>query len=379
MLGFSSWRPQVLPKYMLRAPEPEERANKTHLRHVASSSLESFEKDESFRFLDLPVELRMEIYTYFVNFPRVNENQTCGDGHAGTVTSTKVDDKAGDTGDACRSQKEACKKERREISVTRRSLLQLCHQVSAEFLPIFYQTSKVIVHRHRVRRNVFSTLWPAHTPSLAGTEYWFSPPKDTPVRRIVTSSDAAYFMKTYLGEVKPSTTSLIRHLDYDASIWDRFVWLPHEFWGMCYRKQADPSELTTNIDFPGLRKFSQVLARFKKSLPCLETVRLHGVGDEHNENYALALQDTVNPTHVWAIASELGQWDAVEKALVGQPTPQSGALYGWSILREVVWEKSFISHVGVTFQKPSAHKATGTTRTDLDDTAELSMTIEVPT
>ena len=354
-----------LEKYRLKAPESGNRSKKPLDQEVDSWSLAEIREDdctedpEPFRFLDLPTEVRLEIYSYLVNVPeRVKWPRISLGSFSYNVSLV---DEVG------RRAEEDYKRVHKETALTRRSLLLLCRQINAEFSSIFYRTSKVIIHRDRVRLDCFRGDWGAHILP------WPEVSDPIPTRKIITRSDAAFFRTTYFRDAKQSTMSQIRHLDYDASIWDKFVWLPYEMWTIC----DQDNHLTTNIDFVGLHKLSRVLAKYKDSFPSLESVRLHGVGDVSNGAYRLG-HETLGraPSKIWEVANEGGRWEGVERAFGDVPTLQSGALHGWKISRKVVYSNFHVRYVEVTFRKPSALQLADSASQGLEAMVMPSLSVE---
>ena len=120
--------PEVFFKYQLKDQHAPSKAYRPFLNLEAVGE-DGRRRVKPFRFLDLPVEVRLQIYGHFAHLPRSDGSES---------HPTGVEDKGKYQSDRsnARKDKEACATERAIAAFTRRTLRLLCRQINAEFTPI---------------------------------------------------------------------------------------------------------------------------------------------------------------------------------------------------------------------------------------------------
>ncbi|KAJ9607432.1 hypothetical protein H2200_008505 [Cladophialophora chaetospira] len=259
---------------------------------------------ESFRFLDLPGEIRNQIYQYFLHGLSINESDEY-------------------TGDQQQIQETI---DQDAMKKTRSSLLSICRQINKEYTPLFYNTFSVVVHTPR-------------RPIQAYAPWLYYGPETT---MMVTRSTSENFQQEFLMPLEPYRMASIRHICYDASIWDHYVWLPQKFKVRHpLVSNVDRSGLSTNIDFEGLLHFARVLSQHKEQLAGLQQVTLTGRGDSDNDAYKLKVKQVDKENQVWK------GWHVERRVVVAlkYPPPRQSAF-------DQNAEVYSVRRVTLTFQKP---------------------------
>ncbi|ETI24836.1 hypothetical protein G647_04206 [Cladophialophora carrionii CBS 160.54] len=247
---------------------------------------------QCFRFMDLPPEVRKEIYDYFVAVPK----NDAGFGEE-VVAIAGVGEESYDCFLPMQRVDVGFVEELAAISKTRRSLLNVSHQINAEWSPTFFRTTTIIVHGPR-------------SEYLGGND------------RRITTGRALSFEKAFLKSASASILSNIRRLCYDASIHGRFE-------SVSYQR-------VTTVNFPNLRQFARILDRYRTDLSSLQDVELYARWQIwHGGNRDLRPWGLSNAAaaDVWARASEGGLWEEIEQLLVRRN--RRAALTGWSVVRKV--------------------------------------------
>ncbi|EXJ60334.1 hypothetical protein A1O7_04486 [Cladophialophora yegresii CBS 114405] len=229
----------------------------------------------SFRFMDLPLEVRMGVYDYFVAAPK---------DAAGSDEGFSAITEAGKESHRCfplqRRVDAGFVEELTIILKTRRSLLSVSHQINAEWSPVFFRTTTIIVHG----------------PIL---EYLHDGGVGT------TTGRALGFEKFFLRSASASTLGNIRRLCYDASIHGPFE-------SVSYSK-------ATTVNFPNLRQFARILDRYRTDLSSLQEVELYArwqIWHGRNRWPGWWVQSSNAAASVWTAASDGGLWEEIEHLLV---------------------------------------------------------------
>ncbi|KAJ9607439.1 hypothetical protein H2200_008512 [Cladophialophora chaetospira] len=329
-------------------------------------------------FLDLPPEIRLEIYSYFARTPLPQE-------YAYDWKTLSWPDE--ESWNRQPPMKDAYDQEKEAIRATQNSLLLANRQIGTEFAPMFYRCTIIDVH---------AMLSPSHNPWYVRRPQPASrqPKKkeeaisNKDIKDIVTRATALDFESKYLSKLQPYKISNIRTIHYDASIWDGIrIWHPAKFNFSTERPGFRTDDTITNIDFDGLIELAGVLNRYKESLTSLELLELYGVSDEQlTAAEPIPMASSSDPQEVWRVASEQARWERVEDIFVktfdkvGAP---KAPLSGWQITRRVtlmpcssppIRHHCCIDDVGVVFLNPRAQVCYGT----VDDSSSSPATAATP-
>ncbi|KAJ9607436.1 hypothetical protein H2200_008509 [Cladophialophora chaetospira] len=294
------------------------------------------------QLLELPVEVRLKIYSHFARIPTNREHGV---------------------------DRVTFKKERNAISKTRRSLLKVNRKISEEFKPIFYRSTSIIVH--------------AKQPPIPNP--WYQPPRSdlskeedeeekksrdrksvVHVEKIITKGTPMNLETQFLSTLAPHLLAEIRCIEYDATIWGGvYIWRPTEFHFDSETSDfPDHSrERGSNVDFAGLQEMPSLLRRFMPALPALEEVKLYGFSDDYMLLvYTITKFQSSNLRWLWADASYHGSWEKIESLLTkGDPLTEgeTAPIPNWEITRTVNLKEHenylgelFIQKVEVVFRKP---------------------------
>lgn len=252
--------------------------------------------DQAFRLMDLPAEVRLKVYDCFAEVPPHDEPTVPNRSQSGDAQWW-----------AGMKALRVVVKERRAVLVTRVSLLSVCRQIHAEWFPIYFRSTDIIVHG------------PKHA-------YWGKTYKRDCT--VIGMGQKLTFDKVFLQITSQKVLSQIRKLRLDASMPSGINWC------------GDLGSLPTSVNWSNLRSFAGVLARCCHSMPLLHEVELYARYSSFNSvNDSIVWYGTNrrNPTHVWNSDNEGGRWEEIESLL----TRETAALEGWNITRyiNVQWEK----------------------------------------
>ena len=311
-------------------------------------------------FLDLPIEIRLEIYGYFAKLPEYEDYGIqlldFAEKESGDVIIDKRKMKA------TTAQKAAYDNEYAAIKKTVASLLLVCRDINAEYTPIFYRNQSFRVD---TVQPPIDNPWFEPTGQSAATRRKKTTITNNDIKSILTVGTARDFQAKFLRTLTPCKLSHLGSLEYDASIFNGYVWHPDKF-------EFDPSPLheghrangSSNVDFEGLLHLATVLQEYKDALSSLQRVMLCGVGDPAMvQPYSLDRFGSANLESVWSKTIEGPKWEEVERKLVGgqdQKSRSTAPLSGWKITRRLVlwgWDDDIvISKVHVLFEKPGIEK-----------------------
>ncbi|KAJ9603869.1 hypothetical protein H2200_011390 [Cladophialophora chaetospira] len=247
------------------------------------AAMASSPPSRSFAFMDLPVELRTEVFDCFAQLPEHME-------------SVVPEQRIVGLEEWCAKMEahRAVLKERRAISITRSSLLFVSRQFNIEWAPIWFRSTDIIVHG----------------PKL---DYWGPTPcssdRESRIGRELE-------LETFFNVASHRSLSNVRRLRFDASIHHDLV----------------PSMVATTVNWPALRRFADILQHHRGSLPLLQEVEMYA---RHRWNVGINKSAVWNRTHhlspqkAWSVVSEDGKWEEIEALLVG------ASLKGWNTTRNL--------------------------------------------
>ena len=231
-----------------------------------------------FRFCDLPNEIKLLIYGIFSALPPLSSRSELPRGH---LLRTKI----------LKHQRE----DRKLVATTRKSLLSVSHQISDEWVPIYYRAATIMV-------NPDKRLSKAKGPT---SQEWARHPEDF----------ASIFLKT-LPEYK---IKHIRLLAFDATLWIRSFLNP-------------ATKRSSGSDFSGMHRLVTVLREHGHILESLETLEVSLVNDQSFfypgssafTDYELAFRQM----------DHTGNWQTlIDRLTVGC---RGGVLQGWSVQEAMV-------------------------------------------
>jgi len=250
------------------------------------------------RFLALPLEVRLQIYSYFALIP------PC----------------------AYLSHFPLEQNEHHLAKKARKNLLMVCRQVAKEWSPIFYRSTTIVVNTMRPealrvwneREQIF------HYIGEEGSADFYR---------------AREFGEVFLKNLNHYKLQSIRKLRYDATLWSC---------GGRYNHMLDCETLLehTAVDFAGLKCLGEILFKNSGILRSLGEVVISGTLELEREGFDLEfennawfrLPDIRKPNYsnkIWLAASmnSGGRWDEVVRTL--QSRSRSGVLKGWEVTKMV--------------------------------------------
>ncbi|EXJ94807.1 hypothetical protein A1O1_03205 [Capronia coronata CBS 617.96] len=207
------------------------------------------------RFLELPLEVRLSLYSYFIDIPL-----TIGCGYDYT---------------------------NKEMVLARKTLLLVCRQMHEEWAPLFFRSTTVVVNtlKEEFRANhgpgVEKSWLIAGSSCIAPTDF----------------HNASGFGNVFLKCLDPYKLRNLRSLKFDATVWTR---------AHSYR----PQSRHPYVDFQGLRDLGRVLQQHKDIFVSLEEVTLREKRwcDFANEypTFPVGCDAVTQARTVWSVASLKG-------------------------------------------------------------------------
>ena len=242
-----------------------------------------------FRFLDLPLEIRMHVYDCFFIVPRRGYNLMVDElARTQLVRNDRKmaynsDDLKDNPWGSAYAQEEVVSRlamtaEAFPIMVTRKSLLRVSRKIQVEWAPMFYKSTTVIVHGAN-HANLYR--------QIRAVDYGGNAPR----------------FQNWLYNLQPYKLSNIRHLEYDAS--------------------------TTHVaDFSQLKQLALLLSKKSSALQSLETVTL-AVQADHDIIFPLSTD--VAKRFAWreAIGVSNSKWDLVQQQFQSGTQARPGPLKEW--------------------------------------------------
>lgn len=291
--------------------EPYSKSHKT----TSSSILKTKPNGQkAFPFLDLPFELRMSIYAYFLQMTPYY--LVCLRLPLRSLpTSAQTPDDLATLRDSERDYA--------VISRTRKALNRVCRQITAEWSPLFWETTSSIVHASKGNLGYFQ---PRHMILDPFCNPW-------------------NFANDFLRVLQPSKLAMIKRIAYDIR----------------------PGDFDSFADFPKL------LMKHIDRLPALEQLTLnsnaHGLGDHGFVRLGSY------PMEVWRLSNWHHRWEQIEQRFLGIGRKNqtirakrngAGVLQGWNATRKLRVHRAYprdghltIRGVAVIFKKAGS-ATTGT-------------------
>ncbi|KAK5265679.1 hypothetical protein LTR99_008817 [Exophiala xenobiotica] len=229
-----------------------------------------------FHFLNLPAEVRLQIYDLFATVPPLKIPLKPFNDHFIAVR-------------------------------TRRNLMLVCHKITQEFAPLFYRTTTVIVHTpkeiHELnpRQFKFDSVTGKYEERFGWPGNYCTP---------------AQFDHLFLKRLQPHKICNIRKLEYNAMAW-----------------RYDRGRL----DFHLFVSLTSILRLYKSDLTSLSEVVLLGPPRASLIRYLWPSQPNADPCcdpkEVWKRDGYNGNWDDTLRSM--QSSRRSGIFRGWRIEKEV--------------------------------------------
>ena len=246
-------------------------------KRVLQPTKSTVPEPEYFRLLDLPLDIRKEIYDYFAAVPK--------------------------TADASKEEREALKQARESLlSVNRQIGSEWTPTASSPFLRKTVVLDKVIViaPSTMVYANGYSQFYRTTTILLRQRN------RD----ELGITSEA--FENSFLKTIVPSKTSSIRKITYDVATVGR-----------------------GGSDFTSLRSFARILNNWIEDLQSLEVVNLYSNTWKAYGSYSRIVPlQRPDPEQAWKLVGESGKWKEVETLLAHRA--RGAALHkNWQTCRRV--------------------------------------------